>query len=58
MKFCIIGAGPTGLGAAHRLAELGVTDFRVFDQNPYVGGLATSFCARRRPTNSRMAGAS
>ncbi|MCE9613374.1 MAG: NAD(P)-binding protein [Lentisphaerae bacterium] len=42
MKFCIIGAGPTGLGAAHRLAELGVTDFRVFDQNPYVGGLATS----------------
>jgi protoporphyrinogen oxidase len=42
MKFCIIGAGPTGLGAAYRLTELGVRDFRVFDRNPYVGGLATS----------------
>lgn len=39
----ILGAGPTGLGAAHRLAEIGDTDVRVFDQNPIAGGLASSF---------------
>jgi protoporphyrinogen oxidase len=43
MKFCIIGAGPTGLGAAYRLTELGVTDFRLYERNPFVGGLATSY---------------
>jgi protoporphyrinogen oxidase len=42
-RIVIIGAGPTGLGAAHRLTELGHTDFTVYDRNPYVGGLATSF---------------
>src|SRR3989338_7546957 len=43
IKFLLIGAGPTGLGAAHRLQELGETDFLVVEKNGYVGGLATSF---------------
>jgi len=43
MKVCIIGAGPTGLGAAYRLTELGETDFRVFERDDHVGGLAASF---------------
>ena len=43
MRIVIIGAGPTGLGAAYRLAEQGHTNFKVYDRNPYVGGLATSF---------------
>ena len=43
MKFLIIGAGPTGLGAAYRLHEQGETDYLLVDQNSYFGGLATSF---------------
>ena len=43
MRIIIIGAGPTGLGAAHRLAERGHTDFALYEQCPYFGGLATSF---------------
>ena len=43
MRVIILGAGPTGLGAAHRLAELGHADFAVYDRNPFFGGLATSF---------------
>ncbi|MFO1492192.1 MAG: FAD-dependent oxidoreductase [Kiritimatiellia bacterium] len=43
MRIVILGAGPTGLGAAHRLQELGHTDYTVVDRNPYFGGLATSF---------------
>ena len=43
MRILIIGAGPTGLGAAHRLHELGHEDFLLCDANPYFGGLATSF---------------
>jgi len=42
-KVVIIGAGPTGLGCAYRLRELGYTNFKVFDRHPYVGGLAHSF---------------
>jgi protoporphyrinogen oxidase len=42
-RILIIGAGPTGLGAAYRLQEKGYTNFRVCDRNPYVGGLAASF---------------
>ncbi|HMP74739.1 MAG TPA: FAD-dependent oxidoreductase [Kiritimatiellia bacterium] len=42
-RILIIGAGPTGLGAAHRLHELGHPSFLVVDALPYVGGLATSF---------------
>ena len=39
----IIGAGPTGLGAARRLSELGATDYLVLEANSYPGGLAASF---------------
>jgi len=42
-KYLIIGAGPTGLGAAHRLKELGENDYILLEQNTYAGGLATSF---------------
>ncbi len=39
----ILGAGPTGLGAAWRLAERGVHDFEIFERSDRIGGLATSF---------------
>ena len=42
-KYVILGGGPTGLGAAYRLKELGITDFIVLEKEAYVGGLATSF---------------
>ncbi len=42
-RIVILGAGPTGLGAAYRLKELGYSDFRMYDKNPYLGGLANSF---------------
>jgi protoporphyrinogen oxidase len=42
-KVVIVGAGPTGLGAAHRLAELGHEGFTVYEQSPHAGGLAASF---------------
>lgn len=42
-RFLILGAGPTGLGAAYRLKELGVEDFAVLEQAPEPGGLAASF---------------
>src|SRR4051794_16521938 len=42
-RIVIIGAGPTGLGAAHRLREVGHDHFMVLEANPFVGGLATSF---------------
>ncbi len=43
VKYLIIGAGPTGLGAAWRLAERGENDFLVLERHPYAGGLAASF---------------
>ena len=43
VKYLIIGAGPTGLGAAYRLDELGENDFLVLEANDYPGGLAASF---------------
>lgn len=42
-RVLILGAGPTGLGAGYRLRELGYTNFKIVDQNRYVGGLAHSF---------------
>ncbi len=42
-KFLILGAGATGLGAAHRLHQLGQADFLILEQNDYPGGLAASF---------------
>jgi protoporphyrinogen oxidase len=42
-KIVIIGTGPTGLGAAYRLKELGYKNFQLYDRHPYIGGLASSF---------------
>jgi protoporphyrinogen oxidase len=41
-KYLIIGAGPTGLGAAYRLKELGISDYQIVDRAATVGGLAAS----------------
>ncbi len=41
-KFLIIGAGPTGLGAAFRLNEIGESDYLVLDGAVRAGGLASS----------------
>ena len=43
VKFAIIGAGPTGLGAARRLQELGENNFFVFEAEKHIGGLSSSF---------------
>jgi protoporphyrinogen oxidase len=42
-RILIIGAGPTGLGAAHRLHELGHDDHLLIDGRGGPGGLAASF---------------
>src|SRR5688572_21547856 len=42
-KIVIIGAGPTGLGAAYRLKELGYKNFHMYERSGHVGGLASSF---------------
>lgn len=42
-RIVIIGAGPTGLGAAHRLRELGHEEFVVYERHGYVGGISASF---------------
>ena len=39
----ILGAGPTGLGAAYRLAELGHDDWEINERTDHVGGLASSW---------------
>jgi protoporphyrinogen oxidase len=38
----VIGAGPTGLGAAWRMQELGHADWALYDAAPEAGGLASS----------------
>lgn len=42
-RIAIIGAGPTGLGAAWRLRELGHHDVVILDRRAVAGGLAASF---------------
>lgn len=42
-RFLILGAGPTGLGAAYRLKELGIDGCLVLEQSDHPGGLAASF---------------
>ncbi len=41
-RIVILGAGPTGLGAAHRLGEVGFTDWDIYERDNRVGGLAAS----------------
>jgi len=40
IKYLIIGAGPTGLGAGWRLKELNINEFIILEKNSYPGGLA------------------
>lgn len=42
LDMAILGAGPTGLGAAHRLVAHGHQDWRLFERAPEAGGLAAS----------------
>lgn len=42
-RVLIVGGGPTGLGAAYRLRELGHRDFHLYEKESYLGGLAHSF---------------
>jgi protoporphyrinogen oxidase len=42
-QIIIIGAGPTGLGAARRLEELGRKDWLLLESSSEAGGLAASF---------------
>jgi protoporphyrinogen oxidase len=42
-RIVILGAGPTGLGAAYRLHELGYKNWAIYDKKPYIGGLSASF---------------
>jgi len=42
-KIIIIGAGPTGLGAAWRLQELKYPNWQLFEQRDKAGGLAASY---------------
>ena len=41
-RVLIIGAGPTGLGAAWRLNELGHANWALFEAADHPGGLASS----------------
>ena len=42
-RILILGGGPTGLGAAWRLRELGHADFHLYEKADRLGGLAASF---------------
>lgn len=42
-RIVILGAGPTGLGAAYRLQELGYRDWAIYEADDHVGGLASSY---------------
>jgi len=42
-RIVIIGAGPAGLGAAHRLRERGHENFIVYERRAKAGGLSSSF---------------
>lgn len=43
MRILILGAGPTGLGAAYRLSLLGCHNWLLYEKEDRVGGLAASY---------------
>ncbi len=43
MRILVLGAGPTGLGAAWRLTEHGHDDWQLIDGAPQAGGLSIAF---------------
>ena len=43
-EYVIIGGGPTGLGAAHRLCELNQSDWVLLEKSGSLGGLGI-FCS-------------
>ena len=47
-RFLILGAGPTGLGGAKRLLDLGESGFLILERSSQAGGLASSHrdCSR------------
>src|SRR5208282_3380033 len=45
-RIVIIGAGPTGLGAAYRLHELGYDNWMLYEGADYVGGHSCSHVDR------------
>jgi len=42
-RIVIIGAGPTGLGAAYRLGEVGYDDYDIYEAESSAGGLSSSY---------------
>jgi protoporphyrinogen oxidase len=42
-KIVILGAGPTGLGAAYQLRKLDYKNWQIYERNNYIGGLSASF---------------
>jgi protoporphyrinogen oxidase len=42
-RIVIIGAGPTGLGAAYRLGEAGYDDYEIYEAESSAGGLSSSY---------------
>ena len=42
-RIVVIGAGPTGLGAAYRLEELGYDDYEIYEAENSAGGLSSSY---------------
>jgi protoporphyrinogen oxidase len=42
-RIIIIGAGPTGLGAAYRLNQLGYPNWVIYEKEDRIGGLSSSF---------------
>lgn len=43
MRILILGAGPTGIGAAYHLHKLGHADWLLLERSDHVGGLSASF---------------